>query len=86
MLLRSTGLIIISLILLVNISPTLTGIALGAIIPIVLTIVCFARFIKKKQIEIQDKKSDLGMVSAEAISNIRTVKSFANEQAELEKF
>lgn len=36
--------------------------------------------------ELQDKKSELGQASEEAISNIRTVKAFASEKHENKKF
>lgn len=36
--------------------------------------------------QLQDKKSELGSIAEESISNVRTVKAFANELAEIKKY
>lgn len=59
---------------------------LAGITPILIASVIFGRYIRKISKEKQAKRAELGIIAEENISNIRTVKAFANEQRESEKF
>jgi len=67
-------------------SAELTLVTLAGIIPVVIFATCFSRWYRRLSRETQDKLAVLGQISEEAISNVRTVKAFANEANEIEKF
>lgn len=86
MLIRGLVFVGISIFILCYLSWKLTLVALGGIM---ITSFVLIGFFKKMRVlgkEIQDCKAEIGEVSEEAISNIRTVKAFANEFNEIEKF
>lgn len=86
MFIRSFVFIVATLVLLFFISWQLTLVTLGGILPILLSMTCFALKMRVLSKRTQQKKAELGQVAEEAISNIRTVKAFACEQHEMDKF
>lgn len=79
MFVRGMVFIIISIVILCYLSWKLTLVALGGIMFTSLVLISFFKKMAKLGKEIQDAKAEIGEVSEEAISNIRTVKAFANE-------
>lgn len=73
-------------IILSSISWKLTLFTVGGILLICFVFLLVIAKYEKLEKELQDLKSELGEVSEEACSNIRTVKAFANEHNEIEKF
>lgn len=86
MLFRAIIFIIVSLVILGFISWKLTLVTVFGIIPFALFAICLGIKMRTLSKDLQDKKSELGQVSEEAISNIRTVKAFASERQESKKF
>ena len=86
MFVRGMVFIIISIVILCYLSWKLTLVALGGIMFTSLVLISFFKRMARLGKEIQDAKAEIGEVSEEAISNIRTVKAFANEFNEIEKF
>lgn len=86
MFVRALVFIVISIVILCVLSWKLTLVALGGIFTTSLVLICFFKRMAKLGKEIQDAKAEIGEVSEEAMSNIRTVKAFANEFNEIEKF
>ena len=83
---RSFVTIIFMLVTLFLISPILTGCAFGSIVIIVGGAFWLGFKIRKLHRNRQDEKSGMSIVAQEAFSNIRTVKAFANESVEVEKY
>lgn len=83
---RSFIFIALSIVILCFISWRLTLVTLSSIIPISVVGVCYAKIMRKFAKETQEKKSELGQVAEEALQNIRTVKAFACESYEENKF
>lgn len=79
MFIRCLIFIIATIIILCWISWKLTLVTLGGIIPITLIAVCYGNCMRKFAKKLQDKKGELGSIAEESISNVRTVKAFANE-------
>ena len=73
-------------IILSTISWKLTLFTVGGILLICFVFLIIIEKYEKLEKEMQDFKSELGEVSEETCSNIRTVKAFANEHNEIEKF
>ena len=86
MFIRCLIFIIATIILLCFISWKLTLVSLGGIIPISGVAVIYGNYMRKFAKTLQDKKSELGSIAEESISNVRTVKAFANEMAEIKKY
>ena len=86
MLVRGLLFIIIVLIIMLVISPALTGMTFAGIIPLVLFSGFYQGWMRKLQRIIQSEKGKMNTVAEESFSNIRTVKAFSNESAELAKF
>jgi ABC-type bacteriocin/lantibiotic exporter with double-glycine peptidase domain len=68
------------------ISWQLTLVTLGGIFPIIIVGVVFGNLMRKITKEKQEKIADLGKIAQEDIANIRTVKAFACEKQEMDKF
>lgn len=83
---RGLVFVIVSIIILCFISWKLTLVALGGILLTSFVLMGFFGKMAKLGKEIQDAKAKIGEVAEEAIGNIRTVKAFANEFNEIEKF
>jgi ABC-type multidrug transport system fused ATPase/permease subunit len=86
MFMRSFIFITATLAVLFGISWKLTVITLAGILPIVFVYIFYGLYMKKFTKLQQQKKADLGQISEEAISNMRTVKAFACEGHEKRKF
>ena len=86
MFVRSAISIVISILVLAIISWRLTLITLAGVIPTIGMALCIGKTIRRLAKDVQDKKAILGEISEEAMSNIRTVKAFANEKQEADKF
>jgi len=86
MFLRALSFIIVTLIILFAKSPQLTLVTLAGICPVILAAGCFGAYYRRISKEIQAAIAELGQISEEAISNVRTVKAFANEAEEVAKF
>ena len=86
MLLRSVVFIVATSILLFFISVKMASAMNGVILFVVLVFGIYGYLMSKLQKRIQEKKAQLGQSAEEAISNIRTVKAFASEPYEIEKF
>ena len=67
-------------------SPLLTGLMLAVVPAIAVGAVLYGRRIRKLSREVQDALASAAEVAEEAISGIRTVRSFAAEQAESKRY
>lgn len=67
-------------------SPTLTALMLAVVPPIALGGVLYGRRVRKLSREVQDALAAAGETAEEAISGIRTVRSFAAEEAEARRY
>lgn len=86
MFVRSILAIILVLVVTMYMSPTLTGVTCGAIVPVTIFAVIFSRKIRVLTKSMQDEKANMSSVAEESFSNVRTVKAFANELEECAKF
>eukprot|EP00347_Sterkiella_histriomuscorum_P001240 403372791 len=86
MFLRSFIFIIVSFIFLFIISWQLTLAMIGSILPVILFSVLYGRYMKTAQKDVQDGKAYISTLAEEVFSNIRTVKAFATEKEECEKY
>ena len=86
MFVRGAMFILVVLVIMMVVSPILTGTTFAGIIPIVLFSTFYQRFIRTMQRIIQQTKGKMSTVAEESFSNIRTVKAFSNEDAEIKKF
>lgn len=68
-----------AIVLLVLLSPPLTGVMLLLVPPTVIGAMVFGRKIRKLSRAVQDALADAGKVAQESISGIRTVRAFARE-------
>ena len=64
----------------------LSCVALGGIVPFFIIFICVAKVFEEIQKQELDEKAKLNQIAEEAISNIRTVKAFANEKEEINRF
>ena len=67
-------------------SPVLTGLMLAIVPAIAVGAVIYGRRIRKLAREVQDALAAAGEVAEEAISGVRTVRSFAAEEAEVARY
>ena len=86
MFIRGMLFILVTLIIMLVISPILTAMTFGGIIPIVIFSTFYQKWMRDLQRMIQKEKAVMSTVAEEAFSNIRTVKAFGNEDAETLKF
>ena len=86
MLIRTTIFIVATLIILLLISPILTGATLIAVLIIIVFAIFYALKMKALQKKIQSEKAAMTTVAEETWANVRTVKAFSNEKKEIEKF
>ncbi|MEZ5839279.1 MAG: ABC transporter transmembrane domain-containing protein [Hyphomicrobiales bacterium] len=84
--LRNLVLFIGAVIMMVVTSPHLSGLVLAAIPFIVLPIVAFGRAVKKKSRHAQDTLADAAAYASEAISSIRTLQAYTNENHATSRF
>jgi len=86
MFLRGSIFIVVVLVILCIISPILTGVTFAGIIPLMLFASCYSRWMRSLQRSIQSEKGKINTIAEETFSNIRTVKAFSNEFAEIARF
>ena len=86
MLVRGITIILASIVILFILSPILTATLLIGIIPIVGLSICYGRYMRTLQMEIQKEKAKMTTIADESFGNIRTVKAFSNEDEEIRKF
>jgi len=86
MLVRALVFILAALCIMFYLSWQLTLVQLISMIPIVIVMTGYSRKMRTFQANIQKEKSKMTIVAEEAFSNVRTVKAFSNEDAEVEKF
>lgn len=86
MFVRGLLFILIVLCILMVISPALTGMTFAGIIPLVVFSRFYQNWMRTLQRLIQSEKGKMNTVAEESFSNIRTVKAFSNELAEIAKF
>ncbi len=83
---RNLGAAIGGLVLLVYTSPVLAFGLLGCIPPIAIGTALFGKKIRRISREVQDALAETGIVAEETISGIRTVRAFAKESAESNRY
>ncbi|MFK7901574.1 MAG: ABC transporter transmembrane domain-containing protein [Nitratireductor sp.] len=86
MALRNTILSIGALIMMINTSPKLAFIVIGAIPLIILPIVLFGRAVRKRSRDAQDTLAQATAYASESISSIRTVQAFTTGNMVANKF
>jgi len=86
MLARSALYIISVLIIMLVISPPLTGMVFAGIIPLSVFSNFYAKWMRKLQGAIQGAKALMNTVAEESFSNVRTVKAFGSEHVEIKRF
>jgi ABC-type multidrug transport system fused ATPase/permease subunit len=86
MFIRGSLFILITIVIMLTISPLLTSTVFGAIIPIIIFSVFLMIFMRKIQKTIQEEKSHMNTIAEESFANVRTVKAFQNEDVEIERF
>ena len=86
MFVRASLFIIVVLIFMMIISPPLTGVVFGGIIPLTLFGNFYGKWMRKLQGVIQQSKAVMNTVAEESFSNVRTVKAFSSENSEIAKF
>jgi ATP-binding cassette, subfamily B (MDR/TAP), member 8 len=83
---RSSLFIIFVLVACLLISPILTSITFGSVIPIICGAVCLGKIIRTLRRKKTDNNAKMSIIAQESFSNIRTVKAFSNEDSEADKF
>jgi len=86
MFLRAIFFILCVLIIMLVISPELTGMTFAGVIPLVIVTKLQISMMRTLQRKISTYKGKMNNVAEESFSNVRTVKAFANEQAEVKRF
>lgn len=86
MLARNLVQILVTVVIMAILSWKLTLVLFAGLIPIGIIVKMFLNKMKVNQKEIQDYKSHLNQVAGESMGNMRTVKAYACEQYEMDKF
>jgi len=86
MFVRSLLFILTVLVIMLFISPPLTGMVFGGIIPLAVFSNYYAKWMRKIQGAIQGAKAQMNTVAEESFSNVRTVKAFGSEDVEIARF
>lgn len=86
MLLRNLIQLFCAIGLMMMLSPELTGIFFAGLIPVIFIIGKIMGYVKSYTKVQQTAKANIGNIAEEAIGNYRTVKAFASEKEEMEKF
>ncbi len=73
-------------VMLVVMSPTLTGLAMAVVPVVAIGASLYGRWIRKLSKEVQDALATSTEVAEEAIAGLRTVRSFAREATEVERY
>ncbi|XP_065661067.1 ATP-binding cassette sub-family B member 10, mitochondrial isoform X2 [Hydra vulgaris] len=72
--------------LMVYTCPKLAGVSLFVVPPVVLFAVIYGRYVRSITKRVQDKLADSSKVAEERLSNMRTVRAFAQEENEIVKY
>jgi len=83
---RNLGAAVGGLVLLIYTSPVLAFGLLGCVPPIAFGTALFGRRIRKISRDVQDALAETGIVAEETISGIRTVRAFAKESSEVQRY
>lgn len=67
-------------------SPTLSGVALAVVPVVAIGAALYGRVIRNLSKEVQDALADSTEIAEETIGGVRTVRSFAREQAEIDRY
>ena len=86
MFLRALIFILVVIVILLFMSPELTGMTFAGIAPLVITSKIQININRNLQKVISTYKGKMTNVAEESFANVRTVKAFANEQAEMKRF
>lgn len=84
--LRSSIMTVAGVSMMVYMSPELALVGLATVPPVAGLAIIYGRFIKKISKQVQDKLAVLNIIAEERISNIRTVKAFAQETNEIKRY
>jgi len=69
-----------------SLSPALTGVLIACMSPMALFTYYYGKKMKTIQEEVSNNKAIMSTVAEETFGNVRTVKAFANEAQECQKF
>ncbi len=83
---RNLGAAVGGLILLIYTSPVLAFGLLGCVPPLAIGTALFGRRVRKISRDVQDALAETGIVAEETISGIRTVRAFAKESSEVQRY
>ena len=86
MFMRGVLFILVVLMIMLFISPSLTGMTFAGIIPPVVFSKFYQNWMRDLQRQIQGEKAKMNTIAEESFTNARTVKAFSNEDAEIQKF
>lgn len=84
--LRSSIMTVAGVSMMIYVSPELTMISLAVVPPVAAMAVVYGRFVKKISKDVQNSLAELNTTAEERISNIRTVKAFAQESNEIARY
>ncbi|XP_061414936.1 ATP-binding cassette sub-family B member 10, mitochondrial [Lethenteron reissneri] len=84
--LRSLAQVTVGIGMMFYVSPKLATFVLGVVPPIALIAVVYGRYLRRITKRTQDSLAEATQVAEERIGNIRTVRSFAKEELEMEKY
>lgn len=86
MFIRGVLQLLIMLLVLLWISPSLTGTTMAGVVPLIIFSTFYQRCMRTLQRTIQTEKGKMNTVAEETFSNIRTVRAFSNEDTEISRF
>jgi ATP-binding cassette subfamily B protein len=86
MLLRNLASTIGGVVLLLTISPALTGVMLAVVPPVAVGAVVYGRRVRRLSKAAQDALAEAGEVAEESLSSVRTVRAFAQEPREQARY
>ncbi|XP_032804421.1 ATP-binding cassette sub-family B member 10, mitochondrial isoform X2 [Petromyzon marinus] len=84
--LRSVAQVTVGIGMMFYVSPKLATFVLGVVPPIALIAVVYGRYLRRITKRTQDSLAEATQVAEERIGNIRTVRSFAKEELEMQKY
>ncbi|XP_043284876.1 ATP-binding cassette sub-family B member 10, mitochondrial [Venturia canescens] len=84
--LRSTIMTIAGVSMMFYVSPQLTVMSLAVVPPVAALAVVYGRFVKKISEDVQNSLASMNTTVEERISNVRTVKAFAQETKEISRY
>lgn len=84
--LRSVAQAAVGIGMMVYMSPKLTVVVLGIVPPVFFFAFLYGRYVKKLTRQVQNSLANATQIAEERISNIRTVRAFAKEHAEADRY